>query len=564
MVTALVEQNVPARMRDGVTLYANVYRPAEPGRYPVLLCRSPYGKDGPPPINLFQAIAAGYVMVIQDCRGTGASEGVFDWFSQLAQEGLDGYDTVEWAAGLPYADGAVGMIGGSYVGWTQHAAAMQHPPHLRAIAPMVTWVDAADGLCYRGGAFELGTDLSWHLGMSVDVVRRKLTAAGASAQEIATAVGSVTAAIDSLSKDGYAETPLRDLQSLRPADLAGIVRNLLDLGPGHLAPEWSVSLAAIDAPALYIGGWYDIFSQATLNSFVGLRSRGLPAQLLIGPWTHGNQTSTIGEMDFGLASSLMAMNPDALQLRWFDRWLKGIDNGVDREPPARVFLTGENRWLELPGWPPAGVQQMALYLQPGGGLGPSAPAAGAGASSYIYDPSHPTPTLGGATLMPGVFPPGVRDQRPLSARPDVLTFAGEPLAGPLAIMGHVTAELWISSSAPDTDFVARLIDVHPDGYMENLCDGILRARYRESLQEPKWLEPGAAYELNIDLWSTAHTFKAGHRVAVQVSSASFPRWDRNWNTKEDPSAATAGQKAQQMIWHDAERASRIVLPVSHT
>ena len=371
------------------------------------------------------------------------------------------------------------------------------------------------------------------------------------------------AAVDRLSADGFTETPLRDLQSLQSAGLTGLLRGLLDPGPGNLPADWSAYPAEIDVPALYLGGWFDIFTQATLDSYSTLRSHGRPAKLLIGPWTHGNMTSTIGDLDLGAAAALPSIDPDGLQLRWFDRWLKGIDNGIDREPPVRVFRTGENRWLELPDWPPADTHEQPLFLQPGGGLAPSAPAAGGGSTRYIYDPLNPAPTLGGNTLMPGVYPPGIKDQRPLSARPDVLTFAGEPLSDALTVMGRVTAELWASSSAPDTDFVVRLIDVHPNGYMENVCDGILRARYRESLQEPRWLEPGVAYELRIDLWSTAHTFKAGHQVAVQVTSGSFPRWDRNWNTKEDPGAATAGQKAEQAIWHEGAHPSRIVLPVAH-
>ena len=561
MTDMLVETNVPARMRDGVTLYADVYRPAGPGQYPVLLCRTPYGKQGVAPINPLRAIGAGYVLIVQDCRGTGASEGHFAWFAQLPQEGPDGYDAVEWAASLPYASGPVGMVGGSYVGWTQHAAAMQHPPHLHAIAPMMTWADAAEGLCYRGGAFELGVDLAWYLLMALAAEPRRLTAAGASAEQIAAVTGAITAASDRLCTDGYQETPLRDLQSPQPAGLSATVRHLLDPGPGGLPKGMSVDLSQIKVPALYLGGWYDIFCQATLDSFAALRRHGQAARLLVGPWTHGNMSSSHGELDFGRASALPSLDPDGLQLRWFDRWLKGLDNGVDREPPVRVFVTGENRWRELPGWPPAETQESRLYLHAGGRLEAAAPPGDGGASRSLYDPAHPAPTVGGATLLPGVYPPGVRDQRSLSARADVLTFSGKPLQSPLTVLGRVTANLCISSTAPDTDFVVRLIDVHPGGYMQNLCDGILRARYRASRCEPQWLEPGVVYQLPVDLWSTGHVFRAGHRVAVQVTSASFPRWDRNWNTVEDPGAAVSGQKAEQTVWHDAAHPSHVVLPV---
>jgi putative CocE/NonD family hydrolase len=327
----------------------------------------------------------------------------------------------------------------------------------------------------------------------------------------------------------------------------------------------------VEVPALIIGGWFDLFLQGTLDSFMGMRhSAGLARQshLLVGPWSHQNYGSVDtanGDIDFGVASGSnqidMWEDLTSLHLRWFDHWLKGIDNGIDREPPVQVFLTGEKRWLRLPDWPPPLAGEQDWYLGAGGELSQTAPVEESSESRYTYDPKNPVPTIGGNTLLPGVFPPGVRDQRPLSQRPDVLTFTGVPLDQPLTVIGRVTANLRVSSSAPDTDFVVRLIDQHPDGYMENVCDGIKRCRYRHSLTEPEWLEPGKVYELPVDLWSTAHTFLAGHRVAVQVSSSSFPRWDRNWNTKEDPGAATQGQPATQTIWHSRAHPSHVVLPV---
>jgi uncharacterized protein len=573
MTTIIVERDVPARMRDGVLLYADVYRPGEPGRYPVLLCRTPYGREVSPLLvailNPLMALHEGYVVIIQDTRGRGASEGQFAYLAQLPQEGPDGYDTVEWAAALPYASGAVGMFGMSYSAWAQWAAAQQCPPHLRAIAPLQTPPASTQGLVYRGGAFELGYTLFWHLMMSKEVTMRALAAEGASEEETALAGYEIVAAFDRLSAGGYNELPLRDLPSLRPLGLAGLLRYLLDPGPERLAAWAKVEGARVEIPVLNIGGWHDCFIQRTLDDYVAMGAAGdtRRGRLLVGPWAHGNLgawlTATIGEMEYGMAahgeSIELAEDLTSIQLRWFDHWLKNIDNGVQNEPPVRVFVTGENLWMEWEQWPPGGVRELTLYLHAGERLDSAPPNDSSSASHYSYDPAQPAPTLGGNTLMPGVYPPGPKDQRPLSQRADVLTFSLAPLARPLAAIGRVTARLWASSSAPDTDFVVRLLDIHPDGFMENIADGIIRARYRSTLAQPAWLEPEGIYPFNVDLWTTAHVFRVGHRVGVQVTSSSFPRWDRNWNTWDDPGTATTGQIAAQTIWHDAGHPSRIML-----
>ncbi len=558
-------------MRDGVTLYADVYRPAEPGRYPVLLTRLPYGKDLIlanlfPTLHFLRAVRAGYVVIIQDCRGTFASEGQFDY---CFHEGQDGYDTIEWAAGLPYSTGAVGTFGSSYLGWTQWSAAGLRPPHLRAIAPMQTWSDYS-GMRFRGGAFELGDTLQWLSRMSMGKLTRDLTAQGKSPQEVAATIRTIVSFLDSLTADGYREVPLRRLESLEKVGLADIIGVLLDRAPGSQRPGFHIDYANVEVPSLNIAGWYDVFQQYTLDNFVGARTQGRGAarqsHLLVGPWTHGAVVAgpgmMVGEVNFGTIASGATLDLKGdltdIHLRWFDHWLKGIDNGVDGEPAARLFVTGENRWTEMADWPPEGAEDKRLYLRASGKLAFAAPRANGGSTSFTYDPADPAPTLGGNIVLAR---PGVRDQWPLGARPDVLTFLGAPLEKPLSVAGHIAADLFVSSSAPDTDFVVRLIDVHPDGYMQNLCDGILRARYRNSLKEAEWLTPGAVYELKVDMWSIAHVFKAGHRLAVQVTSSSFPRWDRNWNTQEDPGAGTSGRPALQTIWHDGRRPSAVVLTV---
>ena len=564
----LVEQNIPARMRDGVTLYADVYRPTSSGRFPVLLTRTPYGKDLMlsnifPSMHILRAVRAGYVVIIQDCRGTFSSEGQFEY---CFHEGKDGFDTVEWAASLPYSTGAVGMFGGSHLGWTQWSAAVLRPPHLKAIAPMMTWSDFS-GMRFRGGAFELGDALQWRLQMSIGKLTRELPASGRPPEEIAAAVRTIVAFLDSLTTDGFKELPLRRLKSLEKVGLDGIIGVLLDLGPGNQTPGFRIDPADVEVPSLNLAGWYDVFQQYTIDNFVGSRTRGRGAarhsHLLVGPWTHGQVVNApgmmVGEMNFGASAGAAMIDLTGIHLRWFNRWLKNVDNGVERDPPVRLLLTGENRWVDMPDWPPPGAQDKPLYFGPNGSLDFSPSPAGDTSSSFLYDPLDPVPTLGGNVML---AVRGVRDQRPLSARRDVLTFTGAPLDRTLQIAGRVTANLWVSSSEPDTDFVARLIDVHPDGYMHNLCDGIIRARYRHSLKEADWLKPAEVYQLKVDLWSIAHVFKPGHRLAVQVASSSFPRWDRNWNTTEDPGAATGGQPAHNTVWHDTSRPSSIHLPVT--
>lgn len=461
------------------------------------------------------------------------------------------------------------MFGASYYGYTQWAAAMERPPHLRAIAPAITWSDYGDGGAFRGGALELGKLLHWNLLMSIDVVKRRMSAAGRPPAEIGQAVRRIADAVDRLSEAGFDELPLVRLESLRELGMAEMLAGFLAAGPAGQPAAYSVRHAEVEVPSLNIGGWYDIFIQGTIDNFAGMRAHGRGdgrhAHLLVGPWSHLNRGSAVGDVEFGLAASAAMIDLVAdlttVQLRWFDRWLKGADNGVDREPPVRLFVMGENRWRSFPGWPLADVRAERWFLQPGGGLAADPPAMAAAPSRYRYDPANPVPTLGGQLLLPGKYGSGARDQAPLSARADVLTYSGPPLREPLAIGGQVSATLWATSSAPDTDFVVRLLDVHPDGFMQNLCDGIVRARYRRSLAEPAWLTPGEPDRFHVDLWSVAHVFRPGHRVAVQVTSSSFPRWDRNLNTADAPGAGASGRPAEQAVLHAPPRASFIELPV---
>src|SRR5579859_57664 len=368
-----VEFNVPATMRDGIVLRANVFRPAAPGTYPVALTRTPYGKDlftVHTTLDAVRLARAGYIVVIQDTRGRGASGG--EW-ATMRHEAADGYDTVEWAAGLPGTNGNVGMYGLSYLGFTQWAAAMLAPPHLKALVPVFTWADARDGVFWRGGALELGTMAAWQLtAIGLDAIFRRYRD---NPQGLLPALGALVREIDRLRTDGYQALPLQDFAPLHAMDLG--TRELAEMiaDPNDRAASAPFSPAAayahIQVPAYNIGGWYDIFSQGTLQNFRALRTAGATdaarqARVLIGPWTHVGYSHVVGELDFGFVASMEFINLQTtmtdLTRRWFDYWLKGIDNGITREPPVKLFVMGANAWRDEQEWPLARTQYTPFYL----------------------------------------------------------------------------------------------------------------------------------------------------------------------------------------------------------
>ena len=572
--------DVPATMRDGVTLRANIYRPATEGEYPVLLTRLPYGKDfplGSSVLDPVQAARRGYIVVVQDTRGRFASEG--EWYP-LRDEGPDSYDTVEWAAALPGSTGKVGMYGASYFGFTQWAGAIQNPPHLAALVPYVTWADPHAGVFSRGGALELGIQGGWLLETGLDTVLRRERGN----PDPRVGYGKMVALaheIDRLLIDGYQSLPLKAFEPFKRTNLGQSFFDGLEdpFAPAYSAPSTILGHHdQVRVPAYNAGGWYDIFLGGTIRNYQEMRARGATpearqAKLLIGPWTHSNPGHTVGDVYFGYGASAALINLQmdfmSLQLRWFDRWLKGVENGVEQEPPVKIFVMGENVWRDEQEWPLSRAVPTPFYLHSDGhantlggdgSLSTEAPTEES-ADRFEYDPLNPVPTLGGSLLMPATYRPGPRDQRPIEQRSDMLVYTSEPLERDLEVTGPVTVTLWAASSAPDTDFVARLIDVHPDGFAQNLTDGIIRARYRQSLEEPELLEPGNAYEYTIDLWATSNLFKAGHRIRLDVTSSSFPRWDRNLNTGHRIGADAEMQTATQTILHDRAHPSRVLLPV---
>jgi putative CocE/NonD family hydrolase len=561
----VVEFDVAVALRDGVRLRANVYRPAE-GRWPVLLTRLPYGKDLPLGGSLLdpvQAARRGYVVVVQDTRGRFASDGEFLPFET---ESDDGVDTIAWAATLPYADGQVGMYGASYFGFTQWSAAVKRPPALKAMVPYQTWCDPLNGLAFRGGALELGTQANWGLLMGFDQHIRRHRSDPAT---LGKAIVSLGRELDALGASGYASLPLAEFGPLRRQAVLPSFFDLISqpMDRDSLDPVTiSGKHGQVDVPTFNVGGWYDIFLADTIANFAAMQRLGRPSKLLIGPWTHSTSRNPIGELDFGVASQLGSLNLQTdfggLQLSWFDHWLKGVDSGMLAEPPVRVFVMGSNVWRDETEWPLRRAADTPFYLRTGGGLSRTAPDAEP-ADHFTYDPRDPVPTLGGALLMAPEFAAGPVDQRRIEARPDVLTYSTPPLERDMEVTGPVTVQLWASSSAPDTDFVARLVDLYPDGRAYNLTDGIIRARYRDAVQggTESLLESRRPYLFAIDLWATSNVFRAGHCIQLQVTSSCFPRWDRNPNTGHAFGIDAELRTAEQTILHDREHPSYVLLPL---
>ncbi len=552
-------------MRDGTVLRADVYLPKDGGPFPALLERTPYGKDNSPECQVgappFFA-SHGYAVVVQDVRGRFASEGRFVPFHDDGWgPNRDGYDTIEWIAAQPWCDGHVGTIGGSYAGATQYRLAPTRPPHLRAMYVRESSADYWAEWVYHGGALELAFMLEWTVKWTYNNLARLAPDPAERAR-----------------RKGILERALAELESWQralPLHPNPLVEGLDDWYNEFLAHpadgpfwwRWNIAHqhAEIDTPIVHLGGWFDIFLAGTLKNFAGVRARARSQaardaqRLIVGPWVHGplNMAKAVqGEVDFG-AEAVWDYN--AKRLPWFDHWLKGKRNEVLDEPRVRLFVMGENRWRTADDYPLPGTRATPWYLRDGGVLTLEPPSGAERADGYRYDPDEPVRTLGGATLN---IPGGAYDQRPIEGH--CLAYTSAPLERDLTIVGDVRGVLHALSSARDTDFLVRLTDVHPDGVSRLLCDGILRARYRDSATHPTPLVPNQVYELTVDLWATANTFRRGHRIRVAVTSSSFPRFDRNLNTGGAVAAEARGQVALNTLFHDAARPSRIVLPVIET
>jgi putative CocE/NonD family hydrolase len=421
------------------------------------------------------------------------------------------------------------------------------------MVPFITWSEPLDGMVGRGGALEFGTACNWVVLQGLNqLVRRH----AGDPVAMGRAIAALVADYDRLASDHYWRLPVRAFEPVTRHGIAALDPHRALADP-EAADHYRVvgRHDRVGVPTFNVGGWYDIFLQGTIDNYLAMCERGVPTKLLLGPWTHGAGLNPIGERNFGFGAQLSFIDLRydflTMQLRWFDHWLKGVDTGIMQEAPVRIFVMGADRWRDEPAWPLARAVETAWYLRSDGGLSREPPPTDEGPDGYVYDPSDPVLTRGGALLMTPEFRSGAFDQRPVEARPDVLGFTSDPLDHDLEVTGPVRVRLWAATSAPSTDWVARLCDVFPDGRSLNLTDGILRVRD----------EPDAAKEREIDLWATSNVFRAGHRIRLQVTSSCFPRWDRNLNTAEPAGEGTRIEVARQTILHDAARPSRVILPL---
>ena len=614
-VLRLTDVMVP--MRDGVRLATDVYLPARPDApdqridtpCPAILIRTPYNKIGSFETGEYFA-RRGYAVAVQDCRGRYRSEGTFDF---LVQEAEDGYDAVEWAGTQPWSDGQVGMMGTSYLGWTQTAAAVMNPPHLAALVVNQSGTNAFSSSVRHNGAMELRF-LAWAF-------------MGAATGTEAMADPTVRAALENVRASQWldalpwteGQTPLAHAPSYEKWALElyrnGDYSEYWEQPGFNFAKHWDNHA---DVPTLFSGAWYDSYTRATIENYVGLSKRlKSPVHLLLGPWTHGGLSVDLtfsGNVEFGERGPVagnLARNFNHLHLRWFDRWLKKLDNGVDQEGPVHYFVMGgepvrrtpEGRlyrgghWRQAADFPLQEARETAYYLTSGGGLSTEQPAEGC-STSFLFDPRNPVPTVGGnISSLSEVYPVppeiagkityeqrwglivnvGGQDQKeppgspragqPLNSRPDVISFQTEPLEAPVEVVGPLKAVLYVSSSVPDTDFTIKLVDVvppspgFPQGYELNLSDSIFRCRYRNSFSTPEPMEPGEIYQIEIPMYGTGTIFGAGHRIRVDISSSNYPRFDVNPNTGEPIGRHTHMQTALNTVHLGGEHASHIVLPV---
>jgi len=560
----VIEHGVSMKTRSGVTLRADLYHPAGEGKFPVLLQRTPYDKSRAGEFGR-KAALRGYLVVIQDVRGRYSSEG--EWYP-FKHEMEDGFDTVEWAAGLANSNGKVGMFGGSYVGATQMLTAIGHPPHLAGICPVVTASNYHENWTYQGGAFEQWFNESWTSGLAQDTFDRTLRET-TNARVSGNSLPLIQYPLFNLKLD----TSKADAtKKLAPYFLDWLAHPSFD----SYWKLWSIEdqYESIQVPALTIAAWYDIFQGGSLKNYIGMRAHaGTEAgrsgqRLLVIIGGHAGDGRKIGDVDFGTEAE--KFNQDEVTLDWYDHLFLGKTNQFATDKPVRLFVMGENQWRDEESWPLQRAKEVLYFLHSegkansdqGNGTLSFSTASKEAADSYVYDPTKPVPTVGGPLCCDRPhLAPGPRDQKEVEGRSDVLVYSTPALENSMEVTGPVTLYLYAASTAVDTDFTGKLVDVWPNGFEQNLTEGILRARYRDSRTTASPIEPGKVYEYTIDLWSTSNVFLKGHKIRVEVSSSNYPRFDRNLNTGKMAATDSTPVKATNTIYHDSEHPSSISLPV---
>ena len=572
-----VEKDVMVPMRDGVRLATDLWIP-DGGPSPTLLVRLPYGKDmvlaSASPLNpsILALLAAGYAVIWQDCRGTFRSDGEF---TPHADDPHDGADTIAWLREQPWCDGNIGGYGASYLGFVQWASASQAPAGLKAIVPTVTTTDYHLTPWYSaGGALSWHTMWLWTTAQTMSAEQKALAAGTGDPGTLMELAGMIADPQPHLAALPISSQPLLNKHS--PWWSQWLSHPSRDTFWQDLAV--AERLDQVVTPALNVGGWFDLFVDSTTRTFTRMRAEAgsdearAGQRLIIGPWDHLSQDGVYHDRQFGLSANGMAADLTGAHIKFFDRWLRGRTGALDGTAPVRIFVMGIDQWRDEQDWPLPDTQYTAYYLDGAGQANTSAgdgvlrtdPPSAAAADTYQYDPAQPAPSLGGRIMLPAAINgAGPADQRPVETRQDVLCFTTPVLNEPVEVTGHVSLILHVASSARDTDFTGKLVDVFPDGRAIYLTDGILRARYRNSLAEPELLEPGQVYEITLDLSVTSNVFLAGHRIRLEVSSSNFPRFDRNTNTGGTIAEDTADHAviATNNVVHGPEHPSRLILPI---
>ncbi len=532
-------------MRDGIRLAAVLYHPAGKGPWPCIVNRLPYGHESVEPLAKYFA-GAGYAVLVQDTRGRYRSEGGSETFYPFVTEENDGLDTIDWVKKQSWCNGKIATWGLSYHGYTQWALAPSNP-NIDAMAPLIITANIYH-FSYTNGTLKLETCLGWGI---KNLHRKSKTFAGHP-------------------KRAYWHLPLIEADNVGRGQWPFFDDMLAH--PTHdefwKPLDFSNRISEVKAPALFVSGWYDIFNTDQLREFQSWQARGPDApkaRLIVGPWSHAFYNTSLKNVDWGWKDALdKGLKPCLL---WFDRWLKGINNGIDLLKPVHIYVMGENKWRDFDKWPPDGTQEMNFYLSSSGDanslkgkgrLSTEASRADEPSDSFDYDPLKPVPTKGGAGMLP--WKAGPTKQNKVEQRSDVLVYSTETFDEPLIFVGSVLVKLYAATSAVDTDFTAKLVDVYPNGKALIVNDGILRGRYREG-GEAKMLTPGEVYEWNIDLGYTALKINPGHRIRLEISSSNFPRFNRNLNTSEVIATGVRTVIAHQKVFHSAQYPSRLILNV---
>lgn len=565
----LLEKNIPGKMRDGVVLYADVYRPKAEGRFPVLLTRLPYNKDLPfyshRYLDTNRLVRSGYIVIIQDVRGRFNSEGEF---YPIKNEAEDGYDTIEWAAKLPYSDGEVGMFGMSYYGFTQLLAAVEQPPHLKAIFPTMP----PNGR-KKEGPFLLASSETLALeSFAPDLLKRKYKDNPDTYKEKMNQLSRYYNQIE----EWYDYMPVKEWPPLKELDVTDY---FFDAVNNTISEEDQEKVSIVhkyhrfQVPAYHIAGWYDNLLEPTIENYNEITKKADTAvarenqKMLIGPWTHGFFGSVIGERSYGMHASGdwidQVEDLTNLHLRWFDHWLKAKDTMDQEQAPIKIFVMGVNKWRDEYEWPLNRTKYTPFYLHSNGKANTR---FGDGflsfekpkkelVDTFVYNPKDPVPTHGGGTLYAGADSAGPLDQSQIERREDVLVYKSEPLKEPLEVTGPIKVKLWANTDAVSTDFTTKLIDVHPNGAAYNLTDGVVRThKYSQ----------GKITEYDIEMWPTSNVFLPGHCISIEISSSNYPRFDANLNTGKTMLDSTESISANQTIYHESGYASHILLPIIDT